>query len=172
MIHPQAVDQPVRILVFLRVLPDVFRASWILDGIVARSLFPEVVLASPVTTESGIENDLMILEVRINVTLSLSSRESWKSPLRWIWLFRCDIFWHTSPFSEIPYSDHVASPFHHENTSTDAIKRRSVRVRISVCSCTALSRELSTIIRECGQVVAVVSGLIARFLLSFLVTGD
>lgn len=108
-------------------------------------------LASPVTTESNVEDDLKIVEVRVNVTVS-SEFGCWSSPGRWVRATTGDVGGNTGVREE-PNTDGVAGPLSGIDAATMLVEPVSVRGRASARDST------SSILRLAGSLDVAVASL-------------
>lgn len=83
-------------------------------------------VAGPVTTESGVEDDLLIPEVRVDVTPALKLCDR-SSPRGWVGVSVVDIGWDLASWKE-PYRDARRSPFCSVNTPSDRIEAVAIGI--------------------------------------------
>ena len=83
-------------------------------------------VAGPVAAEGGVEYDVVVPEMRVDVTAT-PTRElrRWVSPCRWIGRGVVDVFGNTTPREE-PEVDVVARPLHSVDTADAGVEAVAV----------------------------------------------
>lgn len=131
------VDQPVGILEGVRVVGNVFvagRRELRADGV----LTPD--LACPVSAESSVEHELVVLEVRVDITARARELDHRGRPSRRVGLPDCDVLGHIAGSREEPDLDGIGCPFHRVGASADFVEALPERLGVGgVCAAALVS---------------------------------
>lgn len=123
LINLYTVNNPVRLLKSSRVGRNVVGALGVLGRVilVAASLLPEIVLPSIVSAESGVENDVVVLEMVVDDAVASFGGERWSSPSRGIGLAALDVGWNGIGW-ECPHLDELRRPFHRYDSTSICVE--------------------------------------------------
>lgn len=108
-----AIDKPVCILVLGRVCGNIGCTACVFGwvGLVARSRLPENILASIITTECRVDDQVVVLEQLRNVTRTPDGSNSRFAPFGWVWVCTQCVDAIGTEAREVPDLDSRSSPF-------------------------------------------------------------
>lgn len=113
MVNLDAIDKPVCVLIFARVCSDVGCTAGVFGwvGLVARSRLPEDILASIITTEGRVDDQVVVLEQFRNIARASNGGESRLAPLGWVWVCAQCVDTIGTEAREVPDLDSSSRPF-------------------------------------------------------------
>ena len=122
LVHLHGVDRPVRLCESLGVVLDPFFACVCL--LAAGALVPNTAAARPLSTESSVEYDLLLLECALDVA-GAGELGSWLAPAAWVWAVTEDVFRDGVARKEVN-ADGIGGPLCRVDTATTLVQACTV----------------------------------------------
>lgn len=113
MVNLDAVDKPVCVLILSWVCGHVgstaFVFGWV--GLVARSRLPENILASIITTEGRVNDQVVVLEQLLHLARASDGGDGRLAPFGWVWVCAQCVDTISTEAREVPDLDGGSGPF-------------------------------------------------------------
>lgn len=113
MVNLDTIDKPVCVLIFARVCGHVGCTACVFGwvGLVARSRLPENILASVITAEGRVDDQVVVLEQVLNVTRASDGGDSGLAPFGRVWVRAQCVDTIGTEAREVPDLDGRSGPF-------------------------------------------------------------